>query len=54
MSITQVLWHFKKGHHDCLQVLWTEYLQERLGLVNAMCKDRKMSNLPKITQVSLS
>ncbi|KAK3411746.1 2-hydroxy-6-oxononadienedioate/2-hydroxy-6-oxononatrienedioate hydrolase [Eucalyptus grandis] len=38
---------------DLIDVLWTEYLQERIGLVNAMCKDRKMSNLPKITQPTL-
>ncbi|XP_039157276.1 uncharacterized hydrolase YugF [Eucalyptus grandis] len=38
---------------DFIDVLWKEYLQERTELVNALCKDRKMSNLPKITQRTL-
>ncbi|XP_056161192.1 uncharacterized protein LOC115676858 [Syzygium oleosum] len=38
---------------DFIDVMWKEYLQERTGLVNALYKDRKMSNLPKITQPAL-
>ena len=36
-----------------LQVMCTEYLQERKELIVALHKDRKLANLPKITQVIL-
>ncbi|XP_030528357.1 uncharacterized hydrolase YugF-like isoform X2 [Rhodamnia argentea] len=35
------------------QVMWKEHLQERTGLVYALYKDRKMSDLPTITQPAL-
>ncbi|KAI6699551.1 hypothetical protein NL676_013875 [Syzygium grande] len=38
---------------DFIDVMCTEYHQERTGLVNALLKDRKTSNLPKITQPTL-
>ncbi|KAI6699552.1 hypothetical protein NL676_013876 [Syzygium grande] len=38
---------------DFLDVMCTEYTQEWTGLLNALLKDRKMSNLPKITQPTL-
>ncbi|KAI6699553.1 hypothetical protein NL676_013877 [Syzygium grande] len=38
---------------DFIDVMCTEYLQERTELVSALHKDRKMSNLPKINQPTL-
>ena len=35
------------------QVMCTEHLQERRELIRALHKDRKLSNLPKITQVGV-
>ncbi|TKY47666.1 Monoacylglycerol lipase ABHD6 [Spatholobus suberectus] len=35
---------------DFIQVMCTEYRQERKELIQALHKDRKLSNLPKITQ----
>ncbi|KHG17018.1 putative hydrolase yugF [Gossypium arboreum] len=37
-----------KGHEMC-----SEHLQERKELIQALHKDRKLSNLPKITQPTL-
>ncbi|CAL5323823.1 unnamed protein product [Camellia sinensis] len=38
---------------DFIDVMCTEYLQERKELIQALHKDRKLSNLPKITQPTL-
>ncbi|KAL3721745.1 hypothetical protein ACJRO7_034136 [Eucalyptus globulus] len=38
---------------DYIDVMWKEHLQERIGLVNSLYRDRKMSDLPKITQPTL-
>ncbi|KAL3721750.1 hypothetical protein ACJRO7_034140 [Eucalyptus globulus] len=38
---------------DFIDFMGTEHLQEWTGLLNALHKDRKMSNLPKITQPTL-
>lgn len=38
----------------CCKVMCKDYLQERKELVEALHKGRRFSNLPKITQVSLS
>ncbi|KAI3412752.1 uncharacterized protein J3R85_016961 [Psidium guajava] len=38
---------------DFIDVMCMEYHQERTGLINALFKDRKMSDLPKITQPTL-
>ncbi|CAL5368558.1 unnamed protein product [Camellia sinensis] len=35
------------------EVMCTEYLQERKELIQALHKDRKLSNLPKITQIKI-
>ncbi|XP_030528359.1 2-hydroxy-6-oxononadienedioate/2-hydroxy-6-oxononatrienedioate hydrolase-like isoform X3 [Rhodamnia argentea] len=42
---------FKVAFHK--PVMWKEHLQERTGLVYALYKDRKMSDLPTITQPAL-
>lgn len=33
------------------QVMCTDYVQEKTELINALIKDKKLSDLPKITQV---
>lgn len=38
---------------DFIEVMCTENLQERKGLIYALHKDRKLSDLPKITQPTL-
>ncbi|ESW31661.1 hypothetical protein PHAVU_002G257100 [Phaseolus vulgaris] len=38
---------------DYINVMCTEYVQERKELIEALYKDRKLSNLPKITQPTL-
>ncbi|RVX23328.1 hypothetical protein CK203_000424 [Vitis vinifera] len=48
----------KTSEHDLAagqnsQVMCTEHLQERRELIRALHKDRKLSNLPKITQPTL-
>jgi len=35
----------------CEQVMCTDFRQEKEELIQALHKDRKMSDLPKITQV---
>ena len=42
---------FRISLHE--QVMCTEHLQERRELIMALHKDRKLSNLPKITQVGV-
>ncbi|KDP29699.1 hypothetical protein JCGZ_18634 [Jatropha curcas] len=39
--------------NDFIEVMCTEYLQEKKELIQALHKDRKLSNLPKITQPTL-
>lgn len=39
--------------NDFIQVMCTEYFQERKELIQALHKDRKLSDLPKITQPTL-
>ncbi|KAH7520526.1 uncharacterized protein LOC107425299 [Ziziphus jujuba] len=39
--------------NDFIEVMCTEYLQERKELIHALHKDRKQSDLPKITQPTL-
>lgn len=39
--------------NDFIDVMCTEHLQERRALIMALHKDRKLSNLPKITQPTL-
>ncbi|CBI38426.3 unnamed protein product, partial [Vitis vinifera] len=39
--------------NDFIDVMCTEHLQERRELIMALHKDRKLSNLPKITQPTL-
>ncbi|TYH99360.1 hypothetical protein ES332_A11G061500v1 [Gossypium tomentosum] len=39
--------------NDFIHVMCTEYLQERKDLILALHKDRKLSDLPKITQPTL-
>lgn len=39
--------------NDFIDVMCTEHLQERRELIRALHKDRKLSNLPKITQPTL-
>ncbi|KAJ9670120.1 hypothetical protein PVL29_026584 [Vitis rotundifolia] len=39
--------------NDFIDVMCTEHLQERRELIMALYKDRKLSNLPKITQPTL-
>lgn len=38
---------------DFIEVMCTENLQEKKGLIHALHKDRKLSDLPKITQPTL-
>ncbi|KAF2284011.1 hypothetical protein GH714_017939 [Hevea brasiliensis] len=39
--------------NDYIEVMCTEYRQEKKELIQALGKDRKLSNLPKITQPTL-
>ncbi|KAI8536274.1 hypothetical protein RHMOL_Rhmol10G0244300 [Rhododendron molle] len=39
--------------NDFIEVMCTEYVQERKELIHALHKDRKLSDLPKITQPTL-